>query len=91
MSVFEMMMLISFGSAWPFSIYKSLRSKSTKGKSVNFLLIVLVGYACGITHKILYSMDAVIWFYALNMLMVMADAVIYFRNRRMEKINVRQS
>ena len=80
MSIFEMGMMIAFGSAWPFSIYKSYKSKSTKGKSIQFLLIVLFGYACGLTHKILYNPDIVIIFYALNTLMVMIDSLIYLKN-----------
>lgn len=84
MSFFEMGMLICFGMAWPMSIIKSWRSRTTKGKSLFFLFIVLVGYACGILHKILFSMDFVIFFYILNFLMVAADVVIYFRNKRME-------
>ena len=32
MSIYEIIMLICFGAAWPFSIYKSLKSKSTKEK-----------------------------------------------------------
>ncbi|MBP9024120.1 MAG: hypothetical protein KBH06_13025, partial [Spirochaetes bacterium] len=57
MSIFEMGMMISFGFAWPFSIYKSFKSKSTKGKSIHFLLIVVFGYVCGLIHKILYNQD----------------------------------
>lgn len=85
MSIFEVGMLVCFGMAWPTSILKSWRSRTTKGKSLFFLLIVLIGYACGILHKILYSMDFVIFFYILNFLMVTIDAAIYFRNRRIEK------
>ena len=44
-------MLICFGAAWPFSIYKSLKSKSTAGKSLIFLIVVEVGYIAGIIHK----------------------------------------
>ena len=80
MSVFEMLMLISFGSAWPFSIIKSIKSKSTQGKSIVFLWIVFIGYLCGIAHKILYSMDFVIAFYILNTAMVGIDICLFYRN-----------
>lgn len=80
MSVFEAVMMLCFGSAWPFSIYKSYASRSNKGKSLWFLLIVLGGYVCGIAHKIVYNCDFVIIFYIFNFLMVLADAVLYFRN-----------
>jgi len=38
MSVFEAIMLLCFGAAWPFSIYKSYKSKSIMGKV--YLLIM---------------------------------------------------
>jgi hypothetical protein len=43
MGIFEAIMLIYFGSAWPFSIYKSYTSRENTGKSIIFLLIVFVG------------------------------------------------
>ncbi len=81
MSVFEIIMLVCFGAAWPVSIYKSLRTREVAGKSLPFLVIILVGYAAGILHKIVYHYDLVIFLYALNALMVSADIAIYLRNR----------
>lgn len=86
MSIFEVGMLLCFGAAWPVSIIKALKTKSTKGKSIVFLFIVIIGYIMGIMHKLLYSMDIVILFYLVNLIMVSADAVLYFVNRRREKI-----
>lgn len=74
-------MLICFGMAWPFSIAKSWRARQNAGKSIIFLCIVWLGYVAGITHKIVYSYDGVIYLYAANCLMVMADIMIYYRNR----------
>ncbi|MBN1243012.1 MAG: hypothetical protein JXA15_09960 [Spirochaetales bacterium] len=85
MSVFEIIMLLCFGAAWPFSIVRSLKSRSTGGKSLVFLLIVIAGYAAGIVHKLLYAKDFVLWMYAFNMLMVATDAAIWLRNRRWER------
>ncbi|MBP7095643.1 MAG: hypothetical protein KBC36_06095 [Spirochaetia bacterium] len=87
MSVFEVIMLLCFGAAWPFSIARSLKSRSTGGKSLVFLLIVIAGYAAGIVHKVLYSKDFVLWMYAFNMLMVATDAALWLRNRRLERLN----
>jgi lipopolysaccharide export LptBFGC system permease protein LptF len=84
MSFFELGMLLCFGAAWPTAIVKSLRSKSTKGKSVGFLIIVLIGYILGILNKVLYHMDFVIAFYILNLCMVGLDTILFFRNRRYE-------
>lgn len=85
MSIFEIIMLLCFGAAWPASIYRSIKSGSTQGKSVFFLIIVLVGYAAGILNKLLYHFDFVIYLYCLNALMVGTDTVLWFRNRRKEK------
>ncbi|MEZ7892276.1 MAG: hypothetical protein QMC67_11065 [Candidatus Wallbacteria bacterium] len=87
MSPFEIIMMICFGSAWPFSIYKSYTSKSVKGKSFQFLIVVIIGYAAGIMHKIFYNFDKVIILYILNTLMVGIDAVLYIRNSRLENKN----
>jgi hypothetical protein len=85
MSVFEAVMMICFGAAWPVSIYKSWTSRTCAGKSIVFLYIVLVGYAAGLTHKLLYSRDWVIILYALNGLMVIIDILLYYRNLRLWK------
>ena len=83
MSIFEIIMLLCFGAAWPLSIYKSWKSKSIAGKSVVFLFVVLLGYCAGIIHKVLYSMDFVIYLYALNGLMVLVDIGLYYRNKKL--------
>jgi uncharacterized membrane protein YbjE (DUF340 family) len=83
MSIFEIIMLICFGAAWPFSIYRSYKSKSVKGKSFSFLLIVFIGYIAGILHKIYFNYDNVIYLYSLNMLMVGIDMLLFLRNRRL--------
>ena len=80
MRVFEMIMLACFGASWPFSIARSWRARTTAGKSVIFLWLVLVGYLAGIAHKVLHSRDGVIAFYILNALMVAADIAIFYRN-----------
>ena len=84
MSLFEILMLICFGAAWPFSIVRSYRSRMTGGKSLPFLYIVLLGYAAGILHKIFFSYDLVIFLYGVNGMMVATDIALYHRNRRLE-------
>ncbi len=83
MSIFEIAMLFCFGFAWPFSIYKSYKSQTNSGKSLPFLYIVLAGYVAGIIHKIIYSFDPVIILYIVNGVMVLADIMLYYRNRRL--------
>lgn len=84
-SVFEAGMLICFGLAWPLSIIKSIRSKSTKGKSLFFLFVILTGYISGILHKLIYSQDLVLILYVINFLMVLTDIMLYYKNRKREK------
>ena len=85
MSVFEISMLICFGISWPFSIYKSYTSRSTKGKSLVFLYVIAAGYVAGILHKIFYHFDGVIVFYLINLLLVIADIALFYRNMWIEK------
>lgn len=80
MGIFEFLMLCCFGFSWPFSIAKSLKSKSAKGKSLGFMLLVEVGYVFGIIHKLLYSCNWVIWAYVSLFLLVGVDIALYFRN-----------
>ncbi|HWQ72700.1 MAG TPA: hypothetical protein VN370_10310 [Desulfitobacteriaceae bacterium] len=83
MSIFEITMLICFGAAWPFSIYRSYKSKSVRGKSFLFLVTVFIGYIAGILHKVFYNLDNVIYLYTLNMLMVGTDMLLFLRNSRL--------
>jgi len=85
MSIFEALMLICFGLAWPASIYRSWKSRSTAGKSVLFLYIIGFGYVCGAIHKVLYSRDIVIVLYVVNLFMVLIDIGLYYRNIAYEK------
>ena len=85
MSIFEAGMLLCFGFAWPISLIKAWKSRSTGGKSWLFSAVVILGYVFGITHKILHSRDIVMVLYVINMLMVTGDLLIWFRNRRFEK------
>jgi hypothetical protein len=85
MSIFEIGMLVCFGAAWPASIAKSYRSRSTEGKSIVFLMILFVGYIFGILHKLIYRYDVVIFLYILNSIMVFTDIMLFFRNKHIER------
>ncbi len=88
MSIFEGIMLICFGVAWPVSIVKSIKSKSSGGKSSFFLYIILLGYIAGITNKLLNKPDdIVLYLYILNFVMVFVDLMLLYRNKRFEKMN----
>ena len=83
MSIFEIVMLLCFGFAWPIAIYKSITSKSIEGKSLLFIYVILIGYVFGILHKIIFQYDMVVFLYAFNLLMVLTDLLLYYRNRQL--------
>ncbi|MBN1914791.1 MAG: hypothetical protein JW769_02750 [Parachlamydiales bacterium] len=83
--IFEAVMLVCFGAAWPFSVYTSWKSQSNQGKNVVFLYIIFLGYLSGITHKILIQYDFVIYLYYLNAVLVIWDIVLFHRNARIKK------
>ena len=85
MSIFEIIMVASFGAAWPASIWKSIKSRATKGKSIQFLIIIEIGYIAGMLHKILYNFDPVFYLYLLNFIMVAIDTCLFLRNKQYEK------
>jgi hypothetical protein len=85
-SIFETIMIISFGASWPLSIYRSYKSRSTKGKSLFFMCFILLGYACGLTAKFLNNDHGLAFiFYFPNIILVATDISLYFRNKRIEK------
>ena len=85
-SIFEALMLICFGISWPFSIVRSYRARSVKGKSFMFLLLLLLAYICGILHKALFRFDIVIALYIYNCIMVIIDIAFYVRNARLDRL-----
>ena len=79
-------MIILFGASWPVSLAKSWKSRTNKGKSILFLCLIWLGYICGISGKMLTNnVNYVLVFYIINLCMVSADIVLYFRNRRIMK------
>jgi hypothetical protein len=85
MSIFEAGMLFCFGLAWPISIVRTWRSRSTKGKSPVFSVVIIIGYLCGTIHKLLYSYDIVMVLYLINMIMVTIDLGLWLRNAHLER------
>ncbi|NIA06258.1 MAG: hypothetical protein GWP14_01240 [Actinobacteria bacterium] len=81
-SPFEFGMFTCFGVCWLASIYKSLKSKRTEGKSLLFLCIVWVGYIFGVIHKIFYNPDFVLALYICNVILVFIDIMLYLRYSR---------
>lgn len=79
MNIFEIIMLVCFGVSWPISIAKALRTKKVEGKSPVFMTLICLGYLSGILHKVLFALDWVVALYAINLVMVATDLVLYFR------------
>ncbi len=83
--IFEVGMLLCFAFSWPFNIAKSYRSRTAAGKSILFEAVVLVGYFLGMAGKILSgNMNYVLAFYVLDVILVVTDMSLYFRNRRLD-------
>ncbi len=88
--IFEALMLVAFGCSWPASIAKSLRTRFVRGKSPAFMCIVITGYVCGITHKVLnpppadagFLASCVLWLYVGVLGLVTTDLVLYFLFRK---------
>lgn len=93
--IFEIIMIVSFGASWPMNVMKSYKARTTKGKSLAFLYLILFGYVAGIVSKFVndtYMADFahkwyVLFFYVLNFIMVAIDLVLYYRNKRIDKKN----
>lgn len=90
--IFEVIMIVSFGASWPLNVMKSYRARTTKGKSLAFLLLIFFGYIAGIISKLIndaYMASIaqkwyVLFFYVLNLIMVGTDLVLYARNKRLD-------
>lgn len=84
--VLEAGMLVCFGISWPFNIAKSIRSRTAKGKSVIYEILVVVGYFFGLAAKIILGdVNYVMIFYIVDILMVTTDIILTFRNRRLDR------
>ena len=96
MNIFESIMLVCFGFAWPISIYKSFVSKKTAGKSLLFLIVLQIGYVAGVFFKLSEYWDNIkinpgetvsinLYLYILNFVMISIDELLFLRNRKLEK------
>ncbi len=91
-------MIVSFGASWPLNVIKSYKARTTKGKSLVFLLLILFGYVAGITSKLINTVYMaqieqkwyVLFFYVLNFIMVTLDLCMYIRNYKLDQLNTLQ-
>ena len=93
--ILEVIMIVCFGTSWPFNVVRSYKARTAKGKSPVFLCLIILGYIAGIASKFMNgaymaAIDEkwyVLFFYFLNLVMVSADLVLYFRNRQLDRRN----
>ena len=64
--IFEILMLLCFGSSWPFAVAKTAKTKVVKGKSPVFLVLIFVGYLSGISFELTFHLDLIVWLYVLS-------------------------
>ena len=96
--ILEIIMILSFGASWPMNVAKSYKARTTKGKSLAFLLLIFFGYIAGIASKLVNeaymaqfaSKWYVLVFYCLNFIMVGIDLCLYVRNKRLDKAAAKQ-
>ena len=83
----EICMVDSIGISWPLNVKKSYNARTTKGKSLAFLVLIFFGYICGNASKLLAPSFKwyVLFFYVLNFIMVGADLCLYYRNYKLDK------
>ncbi|MBE6549333.1 MAG: hypothetical protein E7670_02790 [Ruminococcaceae bacterium] len=96
--ILEIIMVVSFGASWPMNVAKSYKARTTKGKSLAFLLLIFFGYIAGIASKLVNeaymaqfaSKWYVLVFYCLNFIMVGIDLCLYIRNKKLDKEAAKQ-
>ncbi len=88
--IFEVAMLVCFGLSWPISVIKGIKSKSTNGKSLVFTLVIILGYICGLTSKILSNnITYVLWLYLFNLIIVSVDLIVWIINHNREQKQIK--
>ena len=84
----ETLMLICFGISWPIAMIKAIKVKTAKSTSVQFIFLILLGYFAGISSKIVdHNYTYVFFFYILNIISVSGNLVVYFINRKRDKLS----
>ena len=89
----ESVMIICFGLSWPLSVYKSWKSRTAKGKSLQFEIFIRIGYIFGIAKnfiKFAHGSSGFIFFlawgfYFLKFIEITVDMALYFRNVKLDK------
>lgn len=84
--ILETTMLICFGFSWPLNVIKAYKAKTAKGTSLPFILLIIAGYIAGISAKLVtHQFNYVLIAYIVNLAIVSANVIIYFRNVSLDK------
>lgn len=82
----ESTMLICFGLSWPMNLAKNIKAKSASNMSLQFILLIITGYIAGISAKLYnHRFNYVLVVYLLNLIVVSANVIVYFINRRYDR------
>ena len=83
--VLEAAMLICFGLSGPINAHKAWKARTAKATSATFLALITMGYVFGIAAKLVSgNINWVLGVYAFNMAALIANDLIYLRNRRLD-------
>lgn len=91
----EIGMIVCFGISWPINMVKAMKSRTAKGSSLSFYILIGLGYVSGIFSKFLnenYMAQFsekwyVLIFYFINLFFVSMNIYYYFRNKKLDKEN----
>ena len=92
--ILEICMVLAFGASWPMNVMKSYKARSTKGKSLSFLILIFAGYVAGIASTFANPQYMasfaekwyVLVFYFINITMVSMYIALYVRNSKLDKL-----
>ena len=77
-ALLEFGMLFAFGFSWPFAIARTYRAKRVDGKSPMFMVIVILGYCCGIaSHLVEGTKLWLVAVYLVDIALVSTDLALY--------------
>ena len=79
-------MLVCFGLSWPINAMKAWKSRTAVGTSWMFLALITLGYVAGIAAKFVGgTVNWVLIVYFLNLAALVANWIIYLRNRTLDE------
>ena len=85
--ILESIMLICFGFSWPMNVIKGYKARTAKSMSLPFIVLIISGYIAGIMAKLVsQQINFVLIVYLLNLAIVSLNLAIYFRNKKLDKI-----